>query len=438
MKVGFYVVLAIVFPMLLFSQEEYPLTIEDAVNLALKNSKNLKIAESKVYSAEAKLNETNTSLYPTLKLNSGYTRLSEVEPFKINFQGREFEVSPTILNNYQIRFGLQYPIFTGFRLENTSKMMELNLQASEKDLESERTKLVYDVKTLYWTIKNLEATAASIKENIRQVDAHLQDIKNFYENGIATENDVLKVKVQLSNLELTKIDIENAIKLNKINLCILIGLPATTNLKLTSQVSSETKDYADLSTLLNIAYKNRPELRAMELRKEATKTSISVAKSGWYPQILFGANYYYNRPNQRLMPAQDKFYGTWDVGITLSYDIWNWMNTKYQTQQAEANYYQTDLAFQQLKDGVTLEVSQNYFAFTKAKEKVKVAEESVQQAEENYRVTNEKFKNGLVSSSELLDAEVALLNAKISYNNSLLELELSKTRLEKSINYVEQ
>ncbi|ROL58291.1 TolC family protein [Bacteroidetes/Chlorobi group bacterium Naka2016] len=419
-----------------FAQNEYVLTIEESVNLALKNSKNLKIAESKVFSAEAKLQETNTQLYPTLKLTSGYTRLSEVEPFKFNFQGRDIEISPTILNNYQIRFGIQYPIFTGFRLENTSKMMELNAKASEKDYESERTKIVYDVKTAYWSIKNLESSLKSVYENIRQVQAHLTDIENFYKNGMATENDVLKVRVQLSNLELAKLDIENTLNLSRINFCIMLGIPATSTLTLTSEINPEIVDYADLNKLLELAYRNRPELQAMELRKEASQKAISIARSGWYPQILLGANYYYNRPNQRLMPLQDKFYGTWDFGITLSYDIWNWMSTKYQTQQAEASYYQSDLGYQQVKDGITLEVSQNYFAYLKAKEKIKVAKENVLQAEENYRVTNEKFKNGLVASSELLDAEVALLNAKISYNNSLLEFEIAKAKLEKSINFV--
>ncbi|MGC8747279.1 MAG: TolC family protein [Candidatus Kapaibacteriota bacterium] len=434
-KMGLVITICLL-PFVLLSQTEYPLSIDEAINLAMKNSKNLKIAESKVFSAEAKANETNTQLYPTLKLASGYTRLSQVQPFKFNFQGRDIEISPTILNNYQIRFGLQYPIFTGFRLENTSRMMELNAKATEFDYESEKTKLLYDVISTYYSIKTLESSVKSVEENIRQVKAHLNDIQNFYNNGMATENDVLKVKVQLSNLELAKIDLENALNLSRVNFCILIGLPATTNIVLTTEINPEIVDYADLNKLLEIAFKNRPELQAMELRREASQKAIAIARSGWYPQILLGANYYYNRPNQRLMPLQDKFYGTWDFGLTLSFDIWNWMSTKYQTQQAEATYYQTDLGYQQLKDGITLEVSQNYFAYIKAKEKIKVSQEAVRQAEENYRVTNEKFKNGLVASSELLDAEVALLNAKISYNNSLLEFEIAKAKLEKSINYV--
>ncbi len=429
--------LLLIFPVLVFPQNDFSLSIDEAIDLALKNSKNLKIAQSKVVSSEAKAKEANAQMYPTFKFASGYTRLSQVEPFKINFQGRDFEISPTILDNYQIRFGVQYPIFTGFRLENSVAMMEMSTKAAEKDYESEKTKLIYDVRTAYWSIKTLEATLQSIQENIRQVNGHLTDIQNFYNVGIVTENDVLKVKVQLSNLELAKIDLENSLKISKINLCILLGLPTTTNLKLTSEVNFEIKEYVDLNQLLNLAYQRRPELAAMEFRKEASRRSVQVAKSGWYPQIFFGANYYYNRPNQRLMPMQDKFYGTWDIGLTLSYDIWNWMNTKHQTQQAQENYYQADIGYQQIKDAITLEVSQNYFTYIKSKEKLNVAKINVEQAEENYRVTNEKFKMGVVSSSELLDAEVALLNSKITYHNSLLELEISKAKLEKSINYVE-
>lgn len=437
MKKNVISLLLIIIPAFVLAENTYHLTLEKAIELSLNNAKNLKISESKIIAAKAKSNEANAQLYPTLRLISGYTRLSEVEPFKINFQGREFEVSPTILNNYQIRFGLQYPIFTGFRLENNYKMMELNEKATQEDYQSERTKVIYDVKSLYWSIKNLELSLQSIKENIRQVQAHLQDIENFFKNGLVTENEVLKVKVQLSNLELTKVDLENAIRLNKINLCILLGLPTLTNLELISQPEFKETEYSDLNKLLETAYKQRHELIALSLRKEASEKAISIAKSGWLPQISFSANYQYNRPNQRLMPAQDKFYGTWDIGFTISYDIWNWMTTKYQTQQAEESFRQAELSYHQLKDAINLEVTQNYFLFQKTKEKIKVAKQNLQQAEENYRVTNEKFKSGLVPSSELLDAEVSLLNAKINYNNSILEYEISKSKLEKSINYNE-
>lgn len=409
------------------------LTIDEAVRLGLQHSKNLKIANSKVKLFSAKSDEADAQLLPSFKLTSGYTRLSEVQPFTVSFQGREIQISPIILNNYTIRLGLQYVLFSGFRLENTTKMLEFNTLAAKEDYAAEENNIVANIKIIYWSIKNTEALLASAIENIKQIKAHIQDLENFYRNGMATENDILKVKVQLSNVELTKLDIENAIKVKKINLAILLGLDPMTEIDLVSEIETSSQEFQTLPTLLELAYSNRPELKAMALRKEANRSSVSIARAGWLPQIIVGANYNYNRPNQRLMPAQDKFYGTWDFGITLSYDIWNWMTTKYQVQQAEENYRQTDFAYQQIKDGITLEVSQNYFALQKAKEKIETANVTIQQAKENYRITQEKFRNGLVSSTELLDAEIALLGAEISLNASYLEFQIAKINLDKSV-----
>ncbi|MGQ9818421.1 MAG: TolC family protein [Candidatus Kapaibacteriales bacterium] len=417
----------------IFAQNIVQLTIEKAIKMGLENSKNLKIAESKIRFSDAKTEEANRLMLPTLNLAGGYTRLSQVEPFKINFQGRDFEISPTILNTYQTRLGLQYPLFTGFRLENNYKINEKVLYAAREDYRSEVNNLIFNIKNAYWNIKIAEMMLQSTQENIRQLEAHLLDLENFQKNGLAIENDLLKVKVQIANLKVMKLDFENNIKLGKINLAILIGIPSDSEIELLSEIDTNIIDFEPLEKLLQIANKNRPELQAVKYRKEASLVGISLARSGWFPQINFFANYYFNRPNQRLMPAQDKFYGTWDIGLQFSYNIWNWMTTKYQTQQAEETFQQTQLGEDQLREAINLEVTQNYFAFKKTVEKIELAKLSVRQAEENYRVTLGKFKQGLVTSSELLDAEVSLLNSKISMQTSYLEYIINKSKLEKAI-----
>lgn len=421
------------FSLKILSQNIVQLSLDQAISLGLENSKNLKIAESKIRLFDAKAEEANKLMLPILNLAGGYTRLSQVEPFKVNFQGKDFEISPTILNTYQTRLGLQYPLFTGFRLENNYIINEKNLLAAREDYRAEKNNLIFNIKNAYWNIKIAEMMLQSTQENIRQLEAHLLDLENFQKNGMAIENDLLKVKVQIANLKVMKLDFENNIKLGKINLAILIGIPADSEIELISEIDTNIADFEPLDKLLQIANKNRPELQATKYRKEASFAGISLAKSGWFPQINFFANYYYNRPNQRLMPAQDKFYGTWDIGLQFSYNIWNWMTTKYQTQQAEETFQQTQQAEEQIRDAITLEVTQNYFTSRKSKDKIEVAKLSVLQAEENYRITLEKFRNGLIASSELLDAEVALLNSKISLQTSYLEYIINKSKLEKAI-----
>jgi len=133
------------------------------------------------------------------------------------------------------------------------------------------------------------------------------------------------------------------------------------------------------------------------------------------------------------MPSKDEFIGTWDLGLTLSYDIWNWGLYGEQAEQAECQLEQSRLALEQIKDIVSLEVQQSYMLLNKYKEKISFTEEAIKQAEENYRVTNEKFKSGVAISSELLDAETSLLISKINRITSIVEYEIALAKLEKAV-----
>jgi outer membrane protein len=162
---------------------------------------------------------------------------------------------------------------------------------------------------------------------------------------------------------------------------------------------------------------------------------VKAAKAAWYPQVLLTGNYYYYRPNPRLMPAQDKFYGSWDIGISLSLDIWNWGQTRSQTIQAEAQLAQARDSRKLLGDQVSLEVIQSRLAVKQAREKTSVAREAVVQAEENLRITRERFRQGVALNRDVLDAEIELLQAKTNRTQAAIDLVLAQARLEKALGH---
>jgi len=86
-----------------------------------------------------------------------------------------------------------------------------------------------------------------------------------------------------------------------------------------------------------------------------------------------------------------------------------------------------------LKDQINLEVTQNYLNLEKMFEKINISSETLEQAELNYKITKEKYKNGLVSNSELIDAETAVLQANINYTLSIVDYEIAKAKYLKSI-----
>ena len=416
-----------------FGQEKKHLTLDESIQIGLKNSKTLHASKMRVLAASAKVSEVGTARLPSLSLSASYTRLSHVPPFSVNTPFGNFDISPAIFDNYNVKLSLQQPIFTGFKLSSSHKMADYASKAQKEEYSKDEQDLLYNIKNAYWGLFKANKFKEAIDENVQQVKAHLEDVKNFYKQGLATKNEVLKVEVQLSEAQLKQIDAKNSVKLAVINLDNIIGLPLSTDIDIQKDVDTQkqvTPD--DLDVLVKKAMENRPELKAMNYKVDASKSGVTLAESNWYPQIFLAGNYYYSKPNQRILPTKNEFYGTWDVSVGLSFDLWNWGKTGDQTDQAKAQYEESKDGLASLKDALTLEVTQDYYNLIKAKEKMLVSGQSVNQAEENYRVTDDKFKQGLTLNSELLDAEVALMQAKTNYAQSIVDYELAQAKLAKS------
>lgn len=428
-----FVLLILCLPAFLGAQEKRQLTIEECLAIGMQYNKSLVISRSKAAAAREKSSETNAAGLPSLKLSGSYSRLSPVDPFMISMGPTKITISPSILNNYQARLTLSQPLFTGYRLSGSSEMMEFAAAASEEDLHRDQSQLVLDITSSYWSYYKAMEFKRSVGENLGQMAAHLADIQNMMQQGLATNNDVLKVKVQLNNVELMYMDAENAVQLALLGLNSTLGLSLNTDVEITSKPEFKAIDIAAPQALIEQALSSRPEVKGMELRVKVSEASVTVARSAWYPQLAATANYLYARPNARIFPSVDKFNGTWDVGISLGFDIWNWQTAAHQSAQARASLEQSQAGLTQLKDGITLDVTSSYLSAMKAKHKVGKAEEGVGQAKENYRITNSKFKSGLVINSELLDAENALLQANINHTSAVVDYLLAAAKLQRAI-----
>ncbi|KAB2879113.1 TolC family protein [bacterium] len=428
----------------LSAQELRKLTVEEALQIGLENSKSLHASQMKAESASAKKSETNAARLPSLKLTAGYTRLSDVPPGQFSIPANAFApgvpvtdvtstLSPTILNTYTLKATVQQQLFTGFRLENNSKVAELSEKASRQDLEKDKTDMIYAIRLAYWNLFRATEVKKVVDENVDQVQAHLKDAQNLLAQGMITNNDVLKVQVQLSSVRLLQIDARNGVELSMINLNNLIGLPLGTQIEISSVITNDPMVFQEVSALIQKAADQRQDVKALEYRLQAGDASVKIAQAGYYPQASLTGNYYYNSPNTRYFPTRDQFKTGWDVGVTVNFDVWNWGATKYQTKQAQAQVAQVKDALGLLKDGISLEVTQNYLNLRKDKEKIEVAKQSIAEAEESYRITSEKFKRGVALTTDLLDAEVAVLRAKTDHTDALVEYELAEARLLKAI-----
>ncbi len=414
------------------------LTIDQALQIGLENSKTLKTSQFKVVAAEAKAYETDALGLPSLKFNGTYTRLSEVPTPVLDFSKLGLPIPPqkfgdNVVNTYGLKATVQQPLFTGGKLSGAIDAAQYVSDASKEDFNKDKADVIYNIKAAYWNLYRAIEFSKVVDENVNQIKSHAADAENLMKQGLLTNNELLKIQVQLSDALVRQIDATNNIKLSTYALNNTLGLPITADITLASKIEVSDRNWSDIEQLLKVAFDKRPDLLAMSARVKASEAGLTSARGGWWPQVYLVGNYNYLRPNSRIFPTKDVFKDTWDVTLSVSLDIWNWNQTGNQTTQAEAVFSQTEQGFSLMKDGVTLEVTQNYLAVNQTKERIAVAEQGVKQAEENYRVTNEKYKKGLTTNSELLDAESLLLQSKLNYTQSLVEFELAGARLSKSV-----
>lgn len=181
------------------------------------------------------------------------------------------------------------------------------------------------------------------------------------------------------------------------------------------------------------AVEARPDLRALQYRRAMGEATVTAARGGWFPQVALAAGYDYARPNQRIIPPKDRYDGTWDVGVTLQWNIWDWMTTASQTAQAQAAVRQTEAGIEQLTNAVRLEVTQYARRVEDGRELVRAAQMGVRAAEESRRIAGQKFDRGTASTTDVLDSEVALLQARLVLTRAGAELRLNDARLRRAV-----
>ena len=416
-----------------FSQQKLSLTADQAVEIGLKNSKTLHSSLMKVKSAEAKVREINAGRLPSLTLSAAYRRLSSVEPFVIPFGNVIYTIPTSIADNYSTQLTVFQPLFTGFKLLSSIDMAEQSAKATNEDYTKDESDLVFNVRNSYWTLYKAIEMKKVLDETVDQAKAHLNDARNLLKVGMLTDNDILKLEVQLSDVLFKQTDADNAAQLSSVALNSVLSIPLDTQIEIASAPNVVTSNYTGLDKLVEVAFDKRPELKSADYRIKASEASVTAAQSSWYPQISLIADYQYSRPNARIFPSVDEFKGTWDAGVNVSLNVWNWLTTAHQTDQAKAQLSQSIDAFGTIKDNITLEVTQDYLNFNQAKKKIEISELGQKQARENMRVTEEKFRSGMALSSDVVDAEAALITAKVNYSNSVVDFELAKARLDKSI-----
>ncbi len=418
----------LIFTVSLFAQEK-KLSLEESLNIGLKNSKELKISESKVTGSEAKVTEVGSKMLPALSLGAGYTNINVVEPDAL-----QLFPSPLSIKNpfysYGFNLTIKQPLFTGFQLSSLKSAAEFNSEAVKSEFSAAMNQKAFEIHQAYWNYYKALKTIDLIEENLNLLKRKLHDTEQFMENGLATKNDVLKLKVQVANMELKLIDTKNNLDVARALFNKTIGLPLNEQTEIETDITIDTISNYNYDELYTEALNNRAELKTLNYRIEAGKENITAANSGWWPQLYAVGSYYYYNVNAETFNISSMDIQAWYVGVSLNWDLWDWGYRSSKSTQAEQEVLQANEQLKLLKEQIELDVYNSYLRLLSEKEKIRISRLAVESAEENYRITEEKYNNQLATSTDLINAQTELLDARTKLAVAVADYEFAIAKLE--------
>lgn len=413
----------------LFAQASRALSLEEAIAMSIQNSKQLKIGQSNVDLAGLEIRQIKDNQLPSLSVSGSYLRLNTPN---INLKSSKSEGDSSSSGGFpkvnQAAYGMlsaSVPIFSGFRFKYGLESARYLEQAAKLDVENDKMAVIQNTVAAYGNLYKAKKAVELVAENLKSEHERVEEFTNREKNGMLARNDLMKAKLQESNIELALLDAENDLKLTTVNMNLLIGLPEATMLIVDENSFGDMKDAGALSEWEEKAMANRKDISANVIRQKAANTNIKVAKADLYPSVALTGGYV-----ALTIPGVVTVPNAMNIGVGVKYDIASLWKSGAKIAEARTKEYQVQTNQEMLFDKVHMEINTAYYNYLLSRRRIEVLSKAVEQADENYRISKNKYDNSLMTTTDLLDADVAQIKSKIEYENAKADAVVAFKKLE--------
>jgi outer membrane protein TolC len=408
----------------LLAQQTRTLTLKEAIDLSLQNSKQLKLNEAKILEATTGIKEAEEKRLPDASVSGSYLWLPVQPTINLKSDSAGGGGGPKVSQAFYGMASVSLPLYNGGKLKYGIESAKYLEQALKLDAENDRTSVILNTINACINLFKAKEAIALVKENLEQSQQRVKDLSNLEKNGLLARNDLLKAELQSSNIELTLLDAESNYRLASANMDIMLGLPEETDLipdrngmALHTAVKSITEYEQD-------ALQNRNDIAATAIRKKSAELNIKTIKADYYPSIALTGGYV-----AADIPKFLTITNAVNIGVGVKYNVSSLWKTKTKIAAAEARVKQVTASQELLSDNIRMQINQAYQTYFVSTKKIDVLVKAVEQATENYRITKNKYDNSLATTTELLDADVALLQSKLSVTNAKADSFLAYNKL---------
>jgi outer membrane protein TolC len=416
---------------------ERPITLDEAVQLALKHNHYVRLATYRVEESEHAKDATRSSYFPNLRNDSNAGHLTDTEFIAIrqgslgSAAGTPVPEQTAVLNQGELNFvtsgtQLTQPLLELWKVRSANDVATADIKVMRNKAQETENQVALQVHQLYYKVLILqtrrEAAQAKIRANEDLRNERMEQVKY----GATLEQESIEARAQAldsrQDLLTTELQLSDAMaQLND-----AIGLPLTTQLVLDGAVN-KVRETCERQECFRIALESHPEIREARAEAEKASAAVRLAKRQYLPSLDAFARYSY----QDNIPFLARNFGTF--GVHFGYDLFDGGKRDAEIGERKAQLEQAEENLARMKDEIELRIQTVYDKRERTREMLKVSEELLALRTEVHRVAVQQLHEGTALPSQVngavaqeLYAKTALLQSQLDYleaEDEMLEAE---------------
>lgn len=412
-----------------------PLSLRDAVRLAVRENKALSATGSALSASEARIAQARAGMLPKINYTESFSR-SDNPVFVFGslltqhqFGPENFAIDtlnrPAFLNNFQSLLTLDQILYDARQTRNSVSSAVLLHQMSAEDQRRVRMDVIAATARAYYDAVLAAEMLAAAAQSVRSATADLNRANDVRTAGMSTDADVLSIRVHLAAVTEQRIARAADLDIARSALNDSLGLPLDTPHTLTTALTALDLPDLALDTLESSASSARPEALASRFATTLAQTQADTARSAMLPQVGFHAAFEADR--QRFVTRGG---ANWLAAISLRWNLFNGSadkariaETSHLVQRAAADQQRADSA-------IHLQVRRAFAALKAAQQRIEVARAAVDEAAESLRITQNRYAAGMNNVTDLLRTETAVLESRTHYLAAIHDQRVAATMLE--------
>lgn len=416
------------------AQDPLRLTLDEAISRGLANSHRLAELQARKEGAAAAEAGRDAASLPSLSILANYMRTNHVEEFRIVQPGQGvLVVYPDVPDNYRARLDLAWPVYSAGRTDALERAAEAERKASEEDIVAARSDLRLEITRAFWALVSAIESERVVARSLETIGAHVGDLRSRFQQGLIAPNEVLTAEAQQSRERVLAIEATNLRGVSEADLRRLIGLDTLQRIEPIAVLEGAVASTTTITGLLTEARTQRAERRALEDRLQASREREVAVAADARPQIAVNAGYDYARPNTRMFPRVAEWHDSWDASVNLSWSLWDGGRRRAQLAETVAASQAIKARTADFDRQVSFEVQQRRLEVDSSRAAIEAAQDGVRSAVEAQRVVMERYRAGVVTNTDVLDANLAVLQAELDLTRARANARLADARLERAV-----